>query len=339
METLVYLAVLFGFLFIGAFVGKFFIPKNWITAVDKALTICLYVLLFSMGVRTGLIDNIEQQLAMIGIASLSFAVTASFGSVFVVVAVRKILVNREIRRKNTITQPDVSRGEKSANRNESFSNYSELESKKSNKSVKSVLKHMKDPLKLLFLVLLGSFLSFFTPLFNWFTDSITEQLLYMLLFLVGMQMVLSNTNMIEVLKNPISIILPLLTIIGSLSGSLIMPLCTKWTIPESLAVASGFGWYSLSGVLLSDLGDPVLGSIAFLSNLFRESIAFIMIPLLAGFGQKRAAISIAGATSMDVTLPSIEKSCGVEFVPLSLAHGVLLTLVVPFLVPLVYSIV
>jgi len=58
---------------------------------------------------------------------------------------------------------------------------------------------------------------------------------------------------------------------------------------------------------------------------------------LAGFGKQRAAISVCGATSMDVTLPMVEKFCGVDYVPLSLAHGILLTLVVPFLVPILYA--
>jgi uncharacterized membrane protein YbjE (DUF340 family) len=85
------------------------------------------------------------------------------------------------------------------------------------------------------------------------------------------------------------------------------------------------------------LGDPILGSVAFLSNLFRESIAFLSVPFLASFAQKRAGISVCGATSMDVTLPIVEKNCGPEYVPLSLAHGIILTLIVPFLVPFFYS--
>jgi len=150
-------------------------------------------------------------------------------------------------------------------------------------------------------------------------------------------MVQGKTDLISVLKNPISLALPLLTIFGTLLGSSIIPLFFDIDLSEALAVGAGFGWYSLSGVLISDLGDPVLGSIAFLSNLFRESAAFLLIPLLAGFGKQRAAISVCGATSMDVTLPMVEKFCGVDYVPLSLAHGILLTLVVPFLVPILYA--
>ena len=199
------------------------------------------------------------------------------------------------------------------------------------------MKNIQDPLKLVALVIIGGLLAALTPAFSWFTDDVTAWLLYVLLFLVGMQMALGDVDIVSILKEPITLVLPFTTIVGTLLASGLGPLMTSLSLSEALAVGSGFGWYSLSGVLIADLGDPVLGSIAFLSNLFRESVAFIMIPLLAGYGRRHAAVSVAGATSMDVTLPILEQYCGPEFVPLSLAHGVILTAIVPFLVPLFLS--
>ncbi|MCF7943275.1 MAG: lysine exporter LysO family protein, partial [Spirochaetia bacterium] len=43
------------------------------------------------------------------------------------------------------------------------------------------------------------------------------------------------------------------------------------------------------------------------------------------------------ATSMDVTLPMVEKFCGVNYVPLALAHGIILTIIVPIIVPILYA--
>jgi uncharacterized membrane protein YbjE (DUF340 family) len=101
-------------------------------------------------------------------------------------------------------------------------------------------------------------------------------------------------------------------------------------------VAAGFGWYSLSGVIISDLGDQVLGSAAFLSNILRESVALLTIPLFGTTRFPRIGIGIAGATSMDVCLPLIQKSCGTRWVPLSVTNGAILSLLVPVLVPLFY---
>ena len=44
-----------------------------------------------------------------------------------------------------------------------------------------------------------------------------------------------------------------------------------------------------------------------------------------------------GATTMDVTLPLIERSCGTDHVPLAIVNGAVLSMLVPFLVPFFYS--
>ena len=76
-------------------------------------------------------------------------------------------------------------------------------------------------------------------------------------------------------------IIPIGTVIGSLLGGLILSFFTKYGLGENLAIASGLGWYSLSGVTLENLGNATLGSIAFLSNLMRELFSFISIPFVA----------------------------------------------------------
>jgi len=320
MGTITYLLVLFMCLTAGMVAARWVIPDVWAPAVDKTLGVCLYLLLFFMGVRTGLIDDISSKLSMIGVLALLFALSSAAGSAFVVILLGEA-IRRKARQQSAETPRLTGQEEPSGDDGTSLS---------------GAFPHLREPLRLLLAVLLGSLLAALTPMFSWFSDSVTNVLLYTLLFLVGIQMVQSDTDMIRVFRDPMSIILPVGTVVGTLCASCIIPLFTDIDLFESLAIASGFGWYSLSGVLITELGDPVLGSVAFLSNLFRESIAFFTIPLLAGYGRPHAAISVCGATSMDVTLPSIERSCGAAYVPLSIAHGVLLTLVVPFLVPLFY---
>lgn len=317
MGTAIYLAVLFLFLTSGMASARWVIPIRWKRGADRILTLCLYLLLFFMGVKTGLIENIETKLAQIGLLALLVAGFTAAGSTITVILVRRLVV--------AITK---------AERSDPPSEGPSLEL---GKRVMSFLEHMRDPARLLLCVVSGAFLAAATPLFAWYSDTITEYLLYLLLFFVGVQMVQDETDIISVLKDPVSLILPLCTIVGTIGASFLVGLITDLTRAEALALGAGFGWYSLSGVLISELGDPLLGSVAFLSNLFRESIAFIAIPLLAGYGQRHAGISVGGATSMDVTLPMVEKSCGTEYVPISIAHGVILTLIVPFLVPFFYT--
>lgn len=104
-----------------------------------------------------------------------------------------------------------------------------------------------------------------------------------------------------------------------------------------MSLASGFGWYSLSGVLLTKLDGPGLGAVSFLANVVRESMALILIPLLARTRFPLLAIGAGGATSMDVCLLITYRSLGEKSVPLCLASRGFLSLMVPILVPLCYT--
>ncbi len=107
---------------------------------------------------------------------------------------------------------------------------------------------------------------------------------------------------------------------------------------ESMAVGAGFGWYSLSGVLLAQIYSVSTGALAFLTNVFRELLAVVLMPILA----RRLAPAIAqapgGATTMDTTLPIIARSMGSEAALIAFASGATLTALVPILVPILIRI-
>lgn len=158
-----------------------------------------------------------------------------------------------------------------------------------------------------------------------------------LVFLVGCSIAQSEGTLLAFRKlNLRLLVTPLSVIFGSLLGSLIMGFLFAMAPHESMAVGSGFGWYTLSGVLIGQ-SDPVLGSVALLANVFREIMAFVLIPILGTRLPKEVAGSTAGATAMDTTLPVIVKACGVKATLTAVVSGILLSMVVPLLVPLIYG--
>lgn len=165
---------------------------------------------------------------------------------------------------------------------------------------------------------------------------LTDWLLRFLLFSIGIDMVKSGISFTAALADRNTILLPVLTVAGSLAGGAVAAMVLDMSVWKGLSVASGFGWYTLSGVLITDLGDPVLGSTAFLTNLLREAAAIAVIPFLGRTIFARAAVGVAGATSMDVTLPLVERASGPGMVPLSISHGVMVSMLVPVLAPLFY---
>lgn len=161
--------------------------------------------------------------------------------------------------------------------------------------------------------------------------------LYLLMFLVGIG-IGSNKKSISLIKSvKLKILLvPLSVIIGTYSGVSIFALVqNKLSLVESLAVGSGFGYYSLSSVLISEVSGDVLGVIALLSNITREIITLLLTPVFAKYFGKLAPISSGGATAMDTTLPVITKFIGSDYAIISVFSGVVLTILVPFLIALI----
>lgn len=198
---------------------------------------------------------------------------------------------------------------------------------------------LSDPLLLLGALAAGFCAGAFLPIFPGANgEGLITGLLYALLVVVGMGLGTSGIHPAEIFTHPDLLVIPAGTILGSLAGGLLAGLALHIPPGASMSLAAGFGWYSLSGVLLTKLDGPWLGGVSFLANMLRESMALVLIPLLGRTRFPLLGIGAGGATSMDVTLPLVEKSCGPSAVPLSIASGGVLSLSVPFLVPLLYSI-
>ena len=139
--------------------------------------------------------------------------------------------------------------------------------------------------------------------------------------------------------NPRLVFLPVMTIVGTLAGSAVVSmLLSHRSVADCLAVGSGFGYYSLSSIFITESKGPELGTIALLANICREILTLLAAPLLVRWFGNLAPISAGGATTMDTTLPIITRTAGQEYVVLSIFHGFLVDFSVPFLVTLFCSI-
>lgn len=174
------------------------------------------------------------------------------------------------------------------------------------------------------------------PSVSSYTDNLIAIGLCFLLFWVGVDIGRSKENFLKLKEYGWRIFLiPLGIIIGSISATAIAGKFMGYTFAEAGAVGAGFGWYSLSGVLISELHSMKLGTVAFLTNVSRELIALVLIPVVAkkiGFVE---AIAPGGATAMDTTLPVISRSTAPEIAVIAFLTGVFLTACVPVLVPLI----
>ncbi|MDD3627449.1 MAG: lysine exporter LysO family protein [bacterium] len=172
---------------------------------------------------------------------------------------------------------------------------------------------------------------------NFPVETISLWILYILILLVGVTVGadLEAFKLIKSMKFKI-FLLPAATIIGTFSGVLALSFFLRdISVKELIAVGSGFGYYSISSVIISQITGDKLGVIALLANVFREIITLLLTPLFVKFLGKFAPISSGGATSMDTTLPVISKFCGKEYSVISVFHGTILTILVPVIIPII----
>ena len=128
-------------------------------------------------------------------------------------------------------------------------------------------------------------------------------------------------------------LLPLGTALGTFAGSLAVSLILSGRSPmDCLAVGSGFGYYSLSSIFITEYKGAELGTIALLANIIREMVTLLLSPVLAKAFGPLAPISSGGVTSMDTTLPIIMASSGEQYSAVSIFHGFILDFSIPFLV-------
>ncbi len=161
-------------------------------------------------------------------------------------------------------------------------------------------------------------------------DKASEIILFILLFFIGIQLRNSGMTLRQILLNKKGMILASVILTTSLLGGVIAALILDIPIKNGLAMASGFGWYSLAGILMGDGLGPIYGGAAFLNELMRELVALTLIPMI--INQRPAmAIGYAGATAMDFTLPVIQNCGGIRCVPIAIVSGFILSMLVPVL--------
>lgn len=169
-------------------------------------------------------------------------------------------------------------------------------------------------------------------------------ILYALMLQVGIG-IGSNRSLQQELKklSPKMLLVPAATITGTLAFSAAASLLlSQWSVFDCMAVGSGFAYYSLSSILITQFKEPSiglqlateLGTIALLSNIIREMMSLVGAPLIRKYFGQLAPISAAGVNSMDVLLPSIMRCSGKEVMPIAIFHGILIDLSVPFFVNL-----
>lgn len=282
------------------FLGYLITVKNhrYMAIVNKVVNICLYLILLVMGISLGQIDNILTELPQIGGTAFSLVVILLLSNIVGLIIYDKI-------------QPMV----------RTTVNQDELPSR---------LHLLMDSFKLIGVTLLGGFIGYFTKGVVDFPLHSSTYILEVMILGVGIQLRNSGIPLREVFFNKRGIYTSIVMVASSLIGGVISAFLLDISLAKGLTFASAFGWYSLSSVLVNDAWGPIYGSIAFFNDISREILCLFLVPLFMRQFPS-TAVGIGGATSLDCMLPIIQKSGGIQIVPLAISFGFIVNLAAPLL--------
>ena len=307
------LLVLWGSALVGRICRRW--PQRW---VPDLLTFSIWLMLFCIGIEVGGNDMLMQSLGRLGWEAFVATAVASFSC-----CVGSLLFWKYIC------------GGKKKN-HEEIHVVLTIEGKKN--KVMSMLAKLKDSGIILSCFVLGC-IAGLLGLAPYVPANATFYCLCILLACVGFSIGQSRdlADNIRSMKKKM-LFLPLVTIVFTWLGmAFVAYVLPRYSMSEWMAVGSGFGYYSLSSILITEVKGAELGTIALLYNVIREIFPIIFAPLFVRYFGPMAPISVGGATTADTTLPAITRTSGEYFVPISIFHGITVDFTVPFLVPFFLS--
>ncbi|MEQ1976166.1 lysine exporter LysO family protein [Xenorhabdus sp. SGI240] len=275
--------------------------KSMLTFVHKLLNVMVYIILILMGISLAMLENLSSHLLSILLYATTF-----FLCTFIINMLALFLLDKR--------DPWIINAHKQ-------------------EKPPSRLHMALDSVKLCGALVLG----FLIGLTDWsgfhFSSLASEIALIFLLFLVGIQLRNNGMSLKHTLLNRRGTIIAIVVAISSLLGGVLAAFLLELPTKTGLAIASGYGWYSLSGILISDAYGPVLGSTAFFNDLARELASIMLIPMLIN-RYRSTALGLTGAASIDFTLPILQRCGGVNIVPAAIVHGFILSLLTPLFIAL-----
>ncbi len=301
-----------GLMLAGMLTG-FLLHKRNLSFIHPAITMLIWALLFLLGIEVGGNEAIIRGLHTIGLEAVVLTLGGTLGSVTAARLLWQALTDGKKKRPS--------------------------ETNTSQPAQNDTLHALKGSLVIVGFFVLGVLCSLMGIIPGHVGSRVSFYALCGLMMCVG----ISVGNDPQTLKNfrslnPRLVFLPVMTILGTLAGTAVVSLLlTHRSLTDCLAIGSGFGYYSLSSIFITEYRGAELGTIALLANISRELLTLLAAPLLARWFGPLAPISAGGATTMDTTLPVITRVSGQEFVVVSIFHGFVTDFSVPFLVTLFCS--
>ncbi len=308
---------------VGYFFGSKLRHQKQITKLTGRIqTFAIILLIFTMGMRMGSNDQVMKHLNSIGFNALIMTIMIIFCSITAITIARKFL---KIDRFGNLEGSEVD-----------FDEIEEEEEKAEKDSSMTVI--------IVVCVVGGLAFGYFAvdklfsdmDFFNTLVGNLITIGLCFLLFFVGFDMGFEGTVIAHIKRVGLRVLaFPFIIMAGTLAGAFLCSLFLPLSVRESLAIGAGFGWYTFAPGMIMDKGLVTASAVSFMHNIMREYISVLIIPMTAKKAGYLEAVAVSGCSSMDVCLPIVEKATRGDIAMYSFISGVVQSMAVPILVPLI----
>ena len=322
-----------GITVVGYFIGsKVRGYKGRLLWTGKVQTVAITCLVLLMGMRMGSNSEITENLSPIGVSPFVITLVTMIFSIGAIFITRKLM---EIDKYGRLPSVD---NEKMGISDDKAADKAVLEEeKKGGINLMTVLIVIAVAVGMIigYFVIRSAFESNMESFENMAGMGIKIGLCLLLVF-VGIDLGLDGTVVENFKRVGIRILaFPAVVVIGTIIGAGISGTLMGLSLKESLAVGAGFGWYTLAPGIIMEAGHITASAVAFLHNVMRELFSILFIPMVAQKIGYIETTGMPGAAAMDVCLPIVEKSTRSDIAVYSFVSGVILSILVPVLVPVI----
>ena len=256
----------FGFL-AGGLIAGWCLRRRRFAWTGRLSVFLIWLLLFLLGLEAGGNRMVMQSLPSLGLEALGVAVVCAAGS-----CVMALLLWTFVRKRGASDDRKGMHGESGSGKSTAGSDGG------------TGLRAVADSIVIVAFFAAGILCGLYGLLpFDVSETGIAVYALYALIFVVGFS-IGNSPDVIGSFRrlSPGLVLLPLCTVIGTLAASALMGLLLPHrSVQETMAVGSGFAYYSLSSIIITEYKGAELGTVALVANIVREFITLLAAPLLA----------------------------------------------------------
>lgn len=302
--------------------------RDKLGCASKVQTCAIVMLVVLMGSRMGSNEEVINNLGTIGLAALVMTLVMMAGSLLCLFIVRKALGFTKDAKIAALHSDEIS-AEATAK--------GESEKKGINKMTLIILCSVIVGMALGYLVARPIFGENIAEFDNAASLGIKIGLCILMVF-VGLDLGLEGTVFTMIKEAGWRILVfPIACIVGTLISAGLCGFLFGLSLPESLAIGAGFGWYSLAPGIIMEAGYLTASAISFLHNVMREIFSILLLPIIAEKVGCIEAACVPGAPAMDVCLPIINRATKGKAVTYGFITGVIMSFLVPVMVPIMLA--